>query len=1011
MPVLLANCRIGMHHARSLCLGLILLPLVLCTPLAAQTLSTGSLMGRVLFADGGSMEGVLVTLSRGDRHWEESLTADRTGAFMFRFLDPGTYDLRAERLGFVPLEVSGVTVRSSGSVEVELTLRPSPPPVRDVDRVTFAQVRTSSVTRLDLLLAEELERLPFQSVGASALSALEPFSGAGLQGRGLPERLTSLTLDGIALRTVQPPGSGAGMFHPGPWPLSLFEEIEFVRSGVDVEWGFHPGGLVRASSRRGGNAREFEVRVGASGGPLGFDSPLPGEVDPMLGPEVTAVLAGPITPDTANYRLVMDLRRVARPHSVLAGSSVEAAEAFLQSAGETGGVPGHGDGIATWDLASLFGRVDWNPRETLGVSVHSGMNLLRNGAWDSGNPRPEADRATLESHEGFLHGSLTSRLGEAGALEVRVGLETGRREYRASPPSGSGSLGLPRTLVHSGGVMAGGDSDVEGLFDRTGFSVGTVLHYLGERHQLKGGVELGREGHRADGRSAQGPVFMFPTQEDFVDRRGLLSAALGSPVDASYSSARMAVFFQDRWTPSPSFSLTAGLRIEYQNLPLDDLHFDQRWFETSGIDGAEVADPTIQVSPRLSWEWSPGAGSPLTLSGAAGLQRGQYDPAILLEVLGDTGTVTGFRRMGSQAAWPEVTAPDPPGLAGRRLTLLGPRFDQPLSRFLEGAISVSLGRFTVAELIGEHRRTDFLPRRRDLNRVPLRFAEDQFGREIFGEVVQEDGLVTIHPGSDRRFQGFDVVSALESDGWSTWSGVTLGVRHATGDDRSLRVSYTWSTAEDNVPLSESGWPRMVRERPGADGEDPAWMAGTSDLHRPHHLRASGSLRVPGLPGVTLGGVYSGKSGRPFTPTVRDLLGADPTALVGLHPITIPEELVGLTAPLEGTAPCLRDLRGGEPQRNTCRAGSVHFLDARVTVSLPAPAGQRWHLSVDVFNLLDAGDEIPDGALFLVDGAGSVGEDAGSDRIVLPVVLNPRFGQPLFRSSPGRYLRVGLTMRF
>jgi hypothetical protein len=1011
MPVLLANCRVGMHHARSLCLGLILLPLVLCTPLAAQTLSTGSLVGRILAPDGGSLEGVLVTLSRGDRNWEESVTADRTGAFMFRFLDPGTYALRAERLGFVPLEVAGIIVRSSGSAEVGLTLRPSPPPVTDVDRVTFARVRTSAVTRGDPLLAEELDRLPFQSVGASALSTLEPFSGAGLQGRGLPERLTSLTLDGMPLRTVHPPGSGAGMFHPGPWPLGLFEEIEFVRSGVDVEWGFHPGGLVRASSRRGGNAREFEVRVGVTGGPLGFDSPLPGEVDPTLGPEVTAVLSGAITPDTTTYRVVLDLRRVARPQSVLAGSSVGAAEAFLQSAGETGGVPGRGDGVATWDMASLFGRVDWSPRETLGVSVRSGMNLLRDGAWDGGNPRPEADRATLESHEGFLHGSLTSRMGEAGALEVRVGLDTSQREYRASRLPGNGSPAPPRTLVHRGGVMAGGDSDVEGEFGRTGFSLGTVLHYLGGRHHLKGGVELGREGHRADRRSAQAPVFLFPTQEDFVDRRGLLSAALGSPIDASYASARMAVFLQDRWMPSPSFSVTAGARIEYQNLPLEDLHSDERWFEASGIDGAEVADPSIQVSPRVSWEWSPGGGGRLTLSGAAGLQRGQYDPALLLEVLGDTGTVTGFRRVGSQAAWPGVAAPDPPGVAGRRLTLMGPRFDQPLSRFLEASLSMALGRFTVAEVTAEQRHTDFLPRRRDLNRVPRRFARDQFGREIFGQVVHQDGLLAILPGSDRRFQEFDIVSALESDGWSTWSGVTMGVRHATGDDRSLRVSYTWSTVEDNAPLSEAGWPRMVRERPGADGEDPTWLAGTSDLHRPHHVRASGSLRLPGIPGITLGGVYSGKSGRPFTPTVRDLLGADPTALVGLHPITIPEALVGLTAPLEGAWPCLRDLRGGGLQRNTCRAGSVHVLDTRVTVSLPAPAGQNWHLSLDVYNLLDAGDEIPDGALFLVDGAGSVSEDPGSDRITLPVVLNPDFGQPLFRSSPGRHLRVGLTMRF
>ena len=97
-----------------------------------------------------------------------------------------------------------------------------------------------------------------------------------------------------------------------------------------------------------------------------------------------------------------------------------------------------------------------------------------------------------------------------------------------------------------------------------------------------------------------------------------------------------------------------------------------------------------------------------------------------------------------------------------------------------------------------YRHTDFLPRRQDLNLLQGKAGVDQYGRPIYGTLVQEGSLIAADPGSNRRFDGFELVSALNADGYSDYWGATGRLHQPVGRFLRLDVSYTYSQTRDNV---------------------------------------------------------------------------------------------------------------------------------------------------------------------------------------------------------------------
>src|SRR5688572_6199994 len=103
-------------------LALAIAALLLSGPAFAQ-LQTGSIHGTTIGQDGGALPGVTLTLSGVGA--QQVQVSDGQGKFRFLGLSPGTYTLKTELDGFVPLERTNLDVSVGRNTEIELTLAPS----------------------------------------------------------------------------------------------------------------------------------------------------------------------------------------------------------------------------------------------------------------------------------------------------------------------------------------------------------------------------------------------------------------------------------------------------------------------------------------------------------------------------------------------------------------------------------------------------------------------------------------------------------------------------------------------------------------------------------------------------------------------------------------------------------------------------------------------------------------------------------------------------------------------
>jgi hypothetical protein len=347
---------------------------------------------------------------------------------------------------------------------------------------------------------------------------------------------------------------------------------------------------------------------------------------------------------------------------------------------------------------------------------------------------------------------------------------------------------------------------------------------------------------------------------------------------------------------------------------------------------------------------------------------------------------------------------------GNQFHLLGPNFRAPRGEVFVAQVE---GRLLPALRLGLDlflHHSDFLPRRRDLNRSPGSGVTDQFGRSHVGTLVRQDGLIVIRPGSDRRFQGFDEVWAVESDGWARTRGLSIG---ATWEAPGLLLegNYTASSTTDNAPFGLTGLSNPLTGSLGPSLGDADWVEGRSDQDRPHRVSLLGIAELPLGPDTRISWNYRITSGRPFSAGVRDALGFEwEEGWTRLQPVALPD---GQALPRSGDGwSCdLSTATSGRLERNSCRGSAVHTLDLRLDLGLPAMGGHALSLRLEALNLLDQVEVLRDPALAVVDGSRDFSLDATGTRVTLPVLENATFGEPLARLPGGRSLRFGIEYRF
>lgn len=224
----------------------------------------GALLGRVTDAAGAILPGTKITVTNKLTGQQREATADEAGAFAFRDLQVGTYDIQITQAGFKTYSKSGVsvglnsTVREDVQMEVggtsETVTITAAAPILQTDRADVSnQLDKAQITNLPIGAGRNFQQLYKLIPGASAPA--DAHSDAGN-----PQRALVTNFNGASHSNNNTRLDGATVSYP--WlphivayvpPQDAVETVNVVTNSFDAEQGMAGGAAVNVQIKSGTN--------------------------------------------------------------------------------------------------------------------------------------------------------------------------------------------------------------------------------------------------------------------------------------------------------------------------------------------------------------------------------------------------------------------------------------------------------------------------------------------------------------------------------------------------------------------------------------------------------------------------------------------------------------------------------------------------------------------------------------------------------------------------------------
>ncbi len=994
-------------------------------PLPAQSLTSGALRGEVVLADGTPVGDASVTLEDEEGLDLRQLRSDLRGRFNVPLLSPGTYSLLVEKVGYQPLRQRGVKVVPDLMTIVQVRVVRRPPPITTVEEVAVAEQRFSSVSPRVTEVSGRPGTMWFAprndvtADGRNSAFAASPRDlrwGFATELGGLPQSYSRLVVDGLPGSWVRHPAIEGEPGGAPVYPRFLYDHSQVVPHATDAEWPGGNGGTMGVVSRAPSTRFRFEPFAFWSGG-LGLPKAENPADSSLASINVGATVSGPLVPGKASYLIGFGYEELetptANPWEVdtarFGGVTVGLAGVLEDIGRDSLGVSlaTHVRPVVRSYRGGSGGfRLDWKLSRTVNVITRSSFSRFREWNPELGADPSNGSTTRLDSRD-FSGGSSIEYASGPYSNELRVGLRKTRREWKGA--------GLPATTFAEEGAALGGLASLPGHFERSAIDISESFQYAfgpeGE-HQLKVGGAYSNGPWTQRYLYGQRGVFTFGDVNGFANRRGVFSVAEVANDRTRFTLVEAALFGQVSWRVARGMSVLAGLRWDRQILAQksNPIQPNPGVLGLFGLRNSVVPNDNNNVAPRLGLIVDNGGSSPWSASLAASRHYGQLNPARFAEAVLHDGPVTVRQAVGALGSWSTLPDTSVTTELGQRITLFSPQgeYHNPRTTKVDGQFTrVLTGLGTMGLSVGYHH-TDYLLRRADLNLLGAPTGRTQEGREVFGTLAQEGGVVAAVPGSNRRFSGFEMVSALAATGFQDHYEVGLTFTREAVRGLSLSGGYLWSRTRDNWLQSWTGDPADELSPFPADPPGDEWAEGRSDFDVPHRATVlatwSTGARVP----LTLGVRYRFRSGLPFTPGFRPGVDANADGSGRNDPAFLDPALPGM-AGLLARNECLKQQSGEFADRNSCREAANHALDLSLAVGLPIRSlGGRLELLVDVFNLAATTTGVVDRAVLLVDPAGTLTTDVLGN-VTLPLLANPRFGKLLSRRTEPRMLRLGLRI--
>lgn len=230
----------------------------------AQTITTGSIEGRVVDQNGAAVPGVTVTATRqGGR--SETATTDDQGLFRIPAIEPGQYTVTIEAAkGFAKYEQANVPVNLSttSNITVQLQLAGASATV-NVTAGSGAAIDVTQNTTGTNVSTEQFSNFPTQRTVQSLYSIAPTVARSGLRDSSGRDRDPSVggssgpennyILDGVNVSDPAFGGSGANL------PFEFVQELEIKTGAYGAEYGKSTGGIFNVITKSGTNEFRGDV--------------------------------------------------------------------------------------------------------------------------------------------------------------------------------------------------------------------------------------------------------------------------------------------------------------------------------------------------------------------------------------------------------------------------------------------------------------------------------------------------------------------------------------------------------------------------------------------------------------------------------------------------------------------------------------------------------------------------------------------------------------------------------
>ena len=1025
-------------------LPLALLPVVL----TAQGVTSAAVQGTVVGGDSVPIARATVHLTNvaNGRTW--AIATGHDGRFLLEAVTLGTYRVDVRAVGFAPQSRNGIVLALGQRLVTQFTLQPA---AFQIDPVTVSATRDPVLDPGRSGPAEIIDRrtilgVPNLGRGFMSLTLLSPqvvssvrtpaiATASGIAFDGQNRVYNSFQIDGGAYQDVyrgQLPGRES---FPRPLSLEALDEIQVLAAPFDVRHGGFAGGLVNGVTRSGTNA--------VQGSLFGFlaDAALVrhGGIGDAVGDFTTwqygGTLGGPIVHDRAHYFLSVDVqhRVVPDPGPLISDTAGGADTARIgisyASAVRLVNILDTLYGLDPGTLGPVQGRVpahDVFGKVTVQLATNSHLDasyhhvygnrqdfLLRtkNNYFLSSFAQKEpsttqASRLIWTTLPGgrWSNELIVSDLRQrdvcrpaANYPEVRV--FTSSSAFLSAGTSGGCALSVQRQDV----LEVTDNATI--AFGRHVVSVGTHGELLRFQDDLVNGS----------------PGLWIFDNLDSLERgrarqyqRTLPGPAWDGGVD--FRARTLALYAQDRWSATPTLTLTAGLRLDVPFLP-DAVATNDSLKAALGVDTGRLPSGNALWSPRLGINYDVGAKARTFLRGGIGLFSGRLPYRWLSNAYRDDGSQELFLDCrGAQVPVPfdPVNQPTACVSAGPnpRLSLFDPDVTFPQNLKIAFGVDHQLPGRLVGTL-------DFLYTRAvhqlyvtDANLAPPSgLSPGEGNRPLYGTINPTTGTAT----TTRLSTAFDRVIRVSDRRGDRALSVSAQLRTRLGGAVEASALYAYTRARDRMSIAHIV-ARAMLEGTVLDGTLENRRLGTSLFEIPHRVQLLATMRLPHRASLAL--LYAGASGRPFTYTVSGDANADGMGVnLRQDPAYVPRDRADITMDANGglaglgtpagqdsayaaldafirSVPCLREQRGRIVARNSCRNPWFGTLNARLTKALPTAAGGSIDVAVDLYNVLNLlnsnwGISRYDGLTFGTDLVVLRGYDTTAGRGIYEFRLPPR----------------------